>query len=315
MLGVYGKTRLVAFTLLRNDANLIESFVRHHCEDLASLIFLDDHSTDETVPILNQLKQEGLPVVILPTVDFPVTWEYELQMERVWAETTFDYVLPLQVTEYLVFSQNKGNVHKLGNGQSTIDVAIPGATLGFPSMRQLTPGVSRQVRLRPGRSLALTLESMLIVDLPGFSVVDYRLKSCIYSLDWTARRRGEFCNITLWQTAFEMLKRDSQGAFEGIPDRNEALGRLGIAAATLRYPNLRNATETLPVEILEFCEHFALCYHERTLEKWPLLRQQNQLSAIENEIGILLRTRSWQCTRLFRDVKARMQTLLRGSMG
>ena len=315
MVGMYGQTQLVAFTLLRNDANLIESFVRHHCEQLASLVFLDDHSTDETVQILNQLKQEGLPVVILPRVDPPVTWEYELQLERVWAETPFDFVLPLQVTEYLVFNQNKGNVQKVCNGQSTIDAAIPTATLGFPSMIQLTPGVSRIVRLRPGRSLGLPLESMLIVDLPGFSVVDYRLKSCIYYLDWTARRRGEFCNITLWQTAFETLKCSSLGAFVEIPDRNAALGRLGIAAGTLRYPILRNTAETLPAEILEFCEHFALCYHERTLEKWPLLRQQNRLSAIENEIGILLRTRSWQCTRLLRDAKELMQTLLRGSMG
>jgi len=315
MLGVCGQTQLVAFTLLRNDANLIESFVRYHCEQLASLVFLDDHSTDETVQILNQLKQEGLPVVILPAVDLPVTWEYELQLERVWAETTFDYVLPLQVTEYLVFNQNKGNVQKICNRQSTIDAAIPSATLGFPSMMQLNPGVSRLVRLRPGCSMGLPLESLLIVDLPGFSVEDYRLKSCIYYLDWTARRRGEFCNITLWQTAFETLKCGSLRAFVEIPDRNAALGRLGIAAGTLRYPNLRNATETLPAEILEFCEHFALCYHERTLEKWPLLRQQNRLSAIEDEIGILLRTRSWQCTRLLRDAKERMQTLLRGSMG
>jgi hypothetical protein len=66
-------------------------------------------------------------------------------------------------------------------------------------------------------------------------------------------------------------------------------------------------------DILAYCEYFALCYHERMLEKWPMLKKQNQLTAVENEIGILLRTRSWQYTRFFRDVAEHVRTLWRGS--
>jgi hypothetical protein len=305
------KTQLVSFTLLRNDATLLESFVRHHCEYLEKMVFLDDHSTDETLQILIQLQQEGMQVILL-SGDTQVIWETELQIERIWAETVFDYVLPLQVTEYLIFNQNKDMAPKLCNEQIMIDFAIPCATFGFPSLRGLNPGTVRRVSIRPGSMPLQPSTNWLIVDLPGFSVADYLLKGCVYYLDWIARRRDCFSNIALWKEAYADLKSSSLELDGSILDRKAVFECLEIAVGPLLYASVRSVTaRTLSADVLGHCEYFALSYHRRTLEKWPVLHKQNQLSAVENEIGIVLRTRSWQCTSFLRAIAERMRILWR----
>ena len=56
--------RIAVVSMVRNEADVIESFVRH-CLSFADFIFVVDHmSVDDTGDILKALMQEGLPVMV-----------------------------------------------------------------------------------------------------------------------------------------------------------------------------------------------------------------------------------------------------------
>jgi hypothetical protein len=56
--------RLVTVTRARNEDDIVEAFVRHHCRLVDHVILLDDGSTDRTLDILKALKAEGLPLSV-----------------------------------------------------------------------------------------------------------------------------------------------------------------------------------------------------------------------------------------------------------
>ena len=59
--------RIVGVSMVRNEADLIESFVRHHCARLDRLLVVDHGSTDRTREILAALHAEGLPLDLAET--------------------------------------------------------------------------------------------------------------------------------------------------------------------------------------------------------------------------------------------------------
>jgi hypothetical protein len=56
------KTALVS--VVRNEADIIEVFVRHHAKLFDKLFIIDHRSTDGTSDILRALAKEGLPVEV-----------------------------------------------------------------------------------------------------------------------------------------------------------------------------------------------------------------------------------------------------------
>src|SRR5687767_13094009 len=56
--------KLAAVAMVRNEADVIESFVRHNLAYLHRLVVVDHHSDDGTAEILLQLQREGLAVTI-----------------------------------------------------------------------------------------------------------------------------------------------------------------------------------------------------------------------------------------------------------
>lgn len=57
--------KLVGITMVRNEADVIESFIRHNLGYLDQMLVLDHGSTDETASLLGALVAEGLPLTIL----------------------------------------------------------------------------------------------------------------------------------------------------------------------------------------------------------------------------------------------------------
>src|SRR5271156_2588572 len=53
----------IAFTMVKNEEDIIEQFVRHNLSSFKKIYIFDHYSSDNTVNILNQLRAEGLPVV------------------------------------------------------------------------------------------------------------------------------------------------------------------------------------------------------------------------------------------------------------
>src|SRR5262249_25267225 len=57
--------KLIAISRVKNEADIIEAFVRHHAQHFDTLIVLDDGSTDSTYGILQSLLAEGIPLTLL----------------------------------------------------------------------------------------------------------------------------------------------------------------------------------------------------------------------------------------------------------
>lgn len=57
--------RLVGVSMVKNEADIVEAFVRHNLKFLDHLIVLDDSSSDATPRILRALADEGLPISLI----------------------------------------------------------------------------------------------------------------------------------------------------------------------------------------------------------------------------------------------------------
>lgn len=57
--------KLVGITMVRNEADIIEPFIRHNLAYLDHMLVLDHGSTDETATLLEALAAEGLPLTVL----------------------------------------------------------------------------------------------------------------------------------------------------------------------------------------------------------------------------------------------------------
>ncbi|MDR1997304.1 MAG: glycosyltransferase family 2 protein [Candidatus Margulisbacteria bacterium] len=103
--------RLISITVLKNEEDIIESFVRYHVNFMDQMLMLDTHSTDATLDILAKLAAEGLPVRILkkpPAAAFEqAEWTNELLALAV-GQYQADIVFPLDADEF-VFSSGKNN--------------------------------------------------------------------------------------------------------------------------------------------------------------------------------------------------------------
>ena len=93
----------VSVTRLLNEDDIIEAFVRHTATIVDRMILLDNGSTDRTMPILQALHQEGLPITVLQSrsvffVEQPVnTMLYHAAVSAFRA----DWVLYLDADEFI----------------------------------------------------------------------------------------------------------------------------------------------------------------------------------------------------------------------
>src|SRR5258708_29763826 len=61
--------RLFGVTMVRNEADIIEAFVRHNLISLDGLVLVDHGSFDGTAEILAKLQAEGLPLRVVRDAD------------------------------------------------------------------------------------------------------------------------------------------------------------------------------------------------------------------------------------------------------
>lgn len=90
--------------MIKNEADIIESFVRYHQHIFDGMVFLVNMSTDRTPEILENLKDEGLPIFIIYDTD------HEFDQSKKTTQLLFntfekfepDIILPLDADEFLV---------------------------------------------------------------------------------------------------------------------------------------------------------------------------------------------------------------------
>jgi hypothetical protein len=97
--------RLVSITTVRNEADVIEAFVRHTATFVHQVVVLDNGSTDATRRILDDLAAHGCPLLVLS--DGSIGNRQWQRMTRLMREVAAgqlraDWILPLDADEFIV---------------------------------------------------------------------------------------------------------------------------------------------------------------------------------------------------------------------
>ena len=103
------KRKVFSITMVINEEDLIESFVRYHASILDGMVIWDIGSADNTPSILNELEKEGLPIYIFRPSTEKIINDGRISMLLQYTLQQFspDFIFPLDSDEFLFSS--KGN--------------------------------------------------------------------------------------------------------------------------------------------------------------------------------------------------------------
>jgi hypothetical protein len=95
--------KIVTVSTIRNEADIIETFVRYHLQFVDRMIIVNHRSADSSAEILHQLQNEGLPIEIEEdrSVDFQQAFRVTRLMQRAVSDYGADWVIPLDADEFL----------------------------------------------------------------------------------------------------------------------------------------------------------------------------------------------------------------------
>ena len=98
------RRNIVAVSMVKNEMDIIESFVRHTLTFADRMIIADHQSTDRTRDILGQLQAEGLPIVIetIYTARYAQAEVTTRLMHEAADVYDADLILPLDADEFIV---------------------------------------------------------------------------------------------------------------------------------------------------------------------------------------------------------------------
>jgi glycosyltransferase involved in cell wall biosynthesis len=95
--------RLIGTCTAKNEADIIECFVRHNLKYLDALVVVDHGSTDQTRNVLLSLKAEGMPLIVLGQNE-PAFFQGHAQTtlgRQFIKELEADFCFPLDADEFL----------------------------------------------------------------------------------------------------------------------------------------------------------------------------------------------------------------------
>lgn len=101
--------KIVSITTVKNEADIIESFVRYHLNIVDEMIILNNGSTDDTNYILNKLLSENLPITVIEDKDkyFKPVQKMNFLLKKAIQEFGADIVCPIDVDEFI--TSDNGN--------------------------------------------------------------------------------------------------------------------------------------------------------------------------------------------------------------
>jgi len=125
--------RIIGVCVIKNEADIIETFVRHNLGHLDALVILENSSTDRSREILVQLVREGLPLVIM---DDPELGHHQSEKLTDLIQTIHpvfcpEWVIPLDADEFL-------NPHE-GLGLPELLADLPADSVGQMEWRNYVP--------------------------------------------------------------------------------------------------------------------------------------------------------------------------------
>ncbi|WJI08600.1 glycosyltransferase family 2 protein [Methanobacterium sp. CWC-01] len=106
--------KIISIGMVKNEVDIIESYVRYNLNIVDGMVILDNGSTDNTLKILKELQNEGLALYILEDTDRK--YEQAIKMNQLLLkavnEFNADVVVPLDADEFLMSSEG-GNPRKI----------------------------------------------------------------------------------------------------------------------------------------------------------------------------------------------------------
>lgn len=105
--------KIFSISMVKNEIDIIESFVRYNVNCFDGMIILDNGSTDNTLKILMSLKDEGLPIHVIEddNRDFDKILKMNQLLHLAVNEYDADIIVPLDADEFILAS-NGGNPRK-----------------------------------------------------------------------------------------------------------------------------------------------------------------------------------------------------------
>lgn len=99
--------KIVSFTMVNNESEIIESFIRYNYNFLDEMYIIDNGCTDNTIKILHNLKNDGYEIVIydesLEAYDqFRLDNKY---LNKIIEESNPDLIIPLDADEFIISDQ------------------------------------------------------------------------------------------------------------------------------------------------------------------------------------------------------------------
>ncbi len=125
---------IAAISMVRNEADIIEAFVRHTLTFADHLFICDHNSSDNTQKIIKLLIQECLPITLYEYMGTAQTQsEIMSQLMQVAFQKHFSLVIPLDADEFIIPSDEKTDLytylHSLSSNKgyfiSSIDYKLP----------------------------------------------------------------------------------------------------------------------------------------------------------------------------------------------
>ena len=131
--------KIFSITMVKNESDIIESFVRYNINIFNGMIILDNGSTDGTLKILKLLESEGLPLYIFEDEDKEFD-QYNARNKLLLISVNryeADIVVPLDADEFLILTNN-------GNPRKILE-EIESNTLGIVKWKTYVPDLSKDI--------------------------------------------------------------------------------------------------------------------------------------------------------------------------
>ena len=145
---------LTGISMVKNEADIIEAFVRHNMKFLDRLYVLDHSSFDGTREILTQLIQEGYPIVIsdIRRLGYHQSEEMTRLCRWVFEECSPDNVFVLDADEFIVAKDRQSIENKLIDMPRNSHALIPWRTY-VPCEQDPLQELNPVVRIRHRRNV------------------------------------------------------------------------------------------------------------------------------------------------------------------
>lgn len=188
--------RAFAVALVRNEIDVLESWVRYHTQLFDRLVIMDHISVDGSYELARQLQADGLPIDVLRT-DEPIYDQSRMvtSLAREAVERGADWVFPLDADEFLD-TDSVGLFDVLNGVEQTSPLAVPWRTyVPTSGDRQDEPNVLLRItwclrdELRPYSKVAVP-SGLLMNPLVALSMGSHELRESGKAIDSSSAPNG-----------------------------------------------------------------------------------------------------------------------------